>query len=72
MSRAVQYIRPRCPRCKRNFRGAQDQRLRQLGYELQEIAREQTRVRLRCRWCGYDWWSHNRVALGAVSGSVTR
>lgn len=69
----VQYIRPRCPRC-RELRNASDPKLRRLGYDLRQVypARVNGAIRVQCRFCYYSWWSRNRMVLSGVltSGST--
>ena len=65
----VQYMTPRCPRC-RTSQYAGDPQLRRLGYDLRQVCAERVRgaVRVQCNFCHYAWWSRNAAVL---SGALT-
>ncbi len=63
MSRHAQYVRPRCPQCKRNYRGMLIGGHHRMGYSLRVVEMmahtQGTRYLIRCRECNYSWWSRN-------------
>lgn len=67
----VQYPVPRCPRC-RKYRNAGDVRLRNLGFDLREIARKSNKVQVQCQFCHHIWWSTNdRARAGVLTQAST-
>jgi hypothetical protein len=56
----IQYIRPRCPKCKRH----PNKKLR-LGYDL-SFAPAGNRVLITCNFCYYSWLSSNKQAKAEV------
>jgi hypothetical protein len=66
VSRYVQYPRPRCPKCRKNYGYSRDWHLCGLGFDLREIGRTERYVVVHCQWCKYVWRSRNAAALGGV------
>lgn len=56
----IQYIRPRCPRCKK-LPARHSARGFNLRYE-----RAGRKARITCKDCHYSWLSTNRIALAEV------
>ncbi len=56
MPRHVQYVKPRCSRCRKMLGSGH-------GYSLEAQERSETWIKLRCRFCGKTWRSRSKVAM---------
>lgn len=60
MPRHVQYIHPRCPKCKKH---AWHSKRPDLGYNLRFEPADNGKARVTCLDCRYSWLSKNLIAI---------